>query len=91
MATNQLELFSIPNPCIGVCESNAKGYCKGCLRSRQERFNWHQKTEQEQRHIITLITQRKRRIKYQIHQQKNNTDENSQPDLQQQDSLFNKS
>ncbi|OZB37850.1 MAG: oxidoreductase, partial [Alishewanella sp. 34-51-39] len=26
---DQLELFELPNPCIGVCESNQRGYCKG--------------------------------------------------------------
>ena len=30
----QIELFDIDNPCIGVCTSNKKGYCFGCLRSR---------------------------------------------------------
>ncbi len=28
----QPDFFPIPSPCIGVCEANAKGYCKGCLR-----------------------------------------------------------
>ncbi|HBD24087.1 MAG TPA: DUF1289 domain-containing protein, partial [Oceanospirillaceae bacterium] len=38
----QSELFSAPSPCIGVCENSPKGYCKGCMRSRDERFHWHQ-------------------------------------------------
>lgn len=66
---NQLELFTIPNPCIGVCQSNPRGYCVGCLRSREERFNWHLKTQQEQRKIIQLLTQRKARLVQQRKQQ----------------------
>lgn len=37
----QIELFHIESPCRGVCQSSAKGFCKGCLRSREERFRWH--------------------------------------------------
>ncbi|MGX5914378.1 DUF1289 domain-containing protein [Aliidiomarina sp. Khilg15.8] len=62
MASNQLEMFHIPNPCVGVCESNARGYCKGCLRSRDERFNWHQKSDQEQREIIERLGKRRARL-----------------------------
>jgi len=36
----QLEFFEIPSPCIGVCESGPRGYCKGCYRSREERLYW---------------------------------------------------
>lgn len=69
MAQNQLEMFSIPNPCIGVCESNRLGYCKGCLRSRDERFNWHGKSESEQRQIIERLSRRKARLLTQLKQQ----------------------
>ena len=62
MASDQLEMFRIANPCVGVCESNARGYCKGCLRSRDERFNWHQKSEQEQRDIIERLGKRRARL-----------------------------
>lgn len=59
---DQLELFEIANPCIGVCQSNNRGYCLGCLRSRDERFNWHQKPAAERAHILRLLTQRRARI-----------------------------
>ncbi len=36
----QIELFEVPSPCIGVCQSGPKGYCHGCFRSREERVNW---------------------------------------------------
>lgn len=66
MPAKQFELFNIPNPCVGICQSNSKGYCIGCLRSRDERFNWHLKTPQEQRKIIQLLARRKARIAQQV-------------------------
>ena len=68
MTQKQIELFSIPSPCIGVCESNRLGYCKGCLRSRHERFNWHSKSEAEQRQIIERLAKRKARLLNQLKQ-----------------------
>lgn len=60
---DQLELFEIANPCIGVCQSNNRGYCLGCLRSRDERFNWHLKPASERAHILRLLVQRRTRLK----------------------------
>jgi predicted Fe-S protein YdhL (DUF1289 family) len=59
---DQLELFDLPNPCIGVCQSNSRGYCMGCLRSRDERFNWHQKPVEERARILKLLAQRRARL-----------------------------
>ncbi|CAM3691328.1 DUF1289 domain-containing protein [Rheinheimera salexigens] len=67
---SQLELFDLPNPCIGVCQSNNRGYCIGCLRSRDERFNWHDKPVAEQARILKLLAQRRQRI--QVKQKKEN-------------------
>jgi uncharacterized protein len=61
----QLELFDLPNPCIGVCQSNNRGYCLGCLRSREERFNWHDKPVAERARILKLLAQRRLRLKSQ--------------------------
>ena len=58
----QFELFDITNPCIGVCTSNKKGYCFGCLRSRTERQRWHDMTTEQQREVLRLIAGRKLRI-----------------------------
>lgn len=58
---DQLELFDLPNPCVGVCESNQRGYCIGCLRSRQERFNWPLKPMEERAKILKLLEQRRAR------------------------------
>ncbi|MDY0248739.1 MAG: DUF1289 domain-containing protein [Pseudomonas sp.] len=58
----QLEFFEIPSPCIGVCEANNKGYCKGCFRSRDERLYWLKFSEVDKRHVVRLCQQRKARV-----------------------------
>lgn len=58
----QLEFFEIPSPCIGVCEANNRGYCKGCFRSRDERLYWLTFTEADKRHVVHLCQQRKARV-----------------------------
>ncbi|WP_265524876.1 DUF1289 domain-containing protein, partial [Providencia rustigianii] len=40
----QLEFFEIPSPCRGICQTNEQGYCRGCYRTRDERFGWLQLT-----------------------------------------------
>jgi len=57
----QLEFFIVPSPCIGVCSADEKGYCKGCMRKREERFNWLEFTPAHQLHVIKLCRQRYRR------------------------------
>ncbi len=57
----QLEFFQVPSPCVGVCSSDDKGYCNGCMRKRDERFNWMSMTPAEQLHVIKLCRQRYRR------------------------------
>lgn len=59
----QLEFFEIPSPCIGVCQTDARGYCKGCLRSRDERFNWLEFSAAKKTDVIRLCRQRMRRRK----------------------------
>ena len=58
----QFELFEIANPCIGVCQSNKKGYCFGCLRSRTERQLWLSMTNEQRREVLRLIVGRRQRI-----------------------------
>lgn len=55
----QPDFFPIPSPCIGVCEANAKGYCKGCLRSREERLYWLQMTDSQKHQVMHLLSLRK--------------------------------
>jgi len=58
----QLEIFPLQSPCIGVCEVNNKGYCKGCLRNRDERFNWLTMTPAQQQDVMRLCRNRKARV-----------------------------
>ena len=58
----QLEFFCIPSPCIGVCQANSKGYCKGCLRSREERLYWLKLTDTQKQNVLRLCRLRKRKL-----------------------------
>lgn len=57
---SQLEFFSIPSPCVGVCESGPRGYCKGCFRSREERLYWLQIDDSTRRTIVNACQRRKK-------------------------------
>lgn len=57
----QLEFFAVPSPCVGVCSVDDKGYCNGCMRKREERFQWLTYSSAQQLHIIKLCQQRYRR------------------------------
>ena len=59
---NQLEIFEIPSPCIGVCQVNNKGFCKGCFRSREERLYWLELSAEQKRQVIRLCLSRKVRV-----------------------------
>lgn len=48
----QIELFTVESPCRGVCKTSSKGFCVGCLRSREERFHWHSMTNVDKRKTI---------------------------------------
>jgi len=58
----QVELFPVPSPCIDVCQSNAKGYCLGCLRSRTERQKWNDMMPAEKMRVIDLCALRKAKL-----------------------------
>ncbi|MCE0492636.1 DUF1289 domain-containing protein [Vibrio salinus] len=57
----QLDFFDVPSPCVGVCSADERGYCKGCMRNRQERFGWQQLSNQEKLNVIKLCRRRYRR------------------------------
>lgn len=59
----QPDFFTIPSPCIGVCEANAQGYCKGCLRSREERLYWQQMSDEQKHQVMRLLSMRKNKIR----------------------------
>lgn len=81
---NQLEFFEIPSPCIGVCEANNKGFCKGCFRSREERLYWLEMNADQKRQVVRLCQDRKARVL------RARLEANASPEAQQppQDELF---
>jgi len=66
----QIELFPVPNPCVGVCQSNAKGYCLGCLRSRTERQKWHDMAPAEKMRVLDLCKLRRAKLDEMMRQAK---------------------
>ncbi|WP_394221362.1 DUF1289 domain-containing protein [Alteromonas gracilis] len=61
-SSQQLEFFEIPSPCIGVCESGPRGFCKGCYRSRDERLYWLKVDDATKRKIISACVRRKKAV-----------------------------
>ncbi len=57
----QLEFFDVPSPCVGVCQSNEKGYCLGCMRTRDERKEWSTLNNDNKQKVIKRCIQRKKR------------------------------
>lgn len=60
---DQGELFEIPSPCVNVCEWNNRGYCLGCFRSREERFNWLKISDFQRQRVINACARRKSKVK----------------------------
>ncbi|MFB9885348.1 DUF1289 domain-containing protein [Balneatrix alpica] len=81
---SQLDLFDIPvpSPCAGVCESDNRGFCRGCLRTRDERFHWHQFSNQQRLQVIQACRMRYlRRLQAQRQQQRGQVSDTPQPQL----------
>ena len=82
---NQLEFFEIPSPCVGVCEVNNKGFCKGCFRSRDERLYWLELSNEQKRQVVRLCQLRQVRIlrarQEVLSRQGNNQEQSGQVDL----------
>lgn len=62
MINEQQELFVIASPCIGVCQVNNKGYCKGCLRNRNERLYWHTFSDVQRRLLLKVLVARRQAL-----------------------------
>ncbi len=75
----QLEFFVIPNPCVGVCSVDEKGYCKGCMRKREERFQWLELTPAQQLYVIKLCRHRFRRKMQQAKKKSHSLSETQNP------------
>ncbi|MCS3429644.1 DUF1289 domain-containing protein [Klebsiella sp. BIGb0407] len=52
--SEQLEFFPLQSPCRGICQSDERGFCRGCFRSRDERFNWQMMTDGQKREVLRL-------------------------------------
>jgi len=80
---DQLEFFDIPSPCIGVCEANSKGFCKGCFRSREERLYWLEFSTEQKRQVVRLCQSRLARVlrARQEAARRQQTDSDTQSDL----------
>lgn len=57
----QLEFFDVPSPCVGICQSDDKGLCLGCFRTRDERIQWLNLTSDDKQKVIKRCQQRKKR------------------------------
>ncbi len=57
----QLEFFDVPSPCIGICQSDDKGQCSGCFRTRDERLDWISLDSNARQKVIKRCQQRKKR------------------------------
>jgi predicted Fe-S protein YdhL (DUF1289 family) len=78
----QLEFFDVPSPCIGVCQSNDKGQCLGCFRTRDERQQWINLSSDDKQKVIKRCLQRKKRKENKIKIKEIEQEaENQQPSL----------
>jgi predicted Fe-S protein YdhL (DUF1289 family) len=59
---DQGEFFHTPNPCRSICTVNNKGFCKGCFRSREERFHWNEFTEYQKHLVVQICHVREKRV-----------------------------
>ncbi|MGJ8692834.1 MAG: DUF1289 domain-containing protein [Thalassotalea sp.] len=57
----QLEFFDVPSPCVGICQSDEKGQCLGCMRTRDERTQWIALSSDDKQKVIKRCQQRKKR------------------------------
>ena len=54
----QLEFFPIQSPCRGICQVDERGYCRGCMRTRDGRFNWQTFSDTQKQEVLRLCRQR---------------------------------
>ncbi|MEX3019570.1 DUF1289 domain-containing protein [Kluyvera sp. STS39-E] len=54
----QLEIFPVQSPCRGICQSDERGFCRGCFRSRDERFSWQTMSDAQKQEVLRLCRQR---------------------------------
>jgi len=83
MSDLQLDFFDVPSPCVGICQSDDKGYCLGCMRTREERQGWIQFSNDDKQKVIKRCQQRIKRKKAKVIKV-----EEQSPEPEQQRSLF---
>jgi predicted Fe-S protein YdhL (DUF1289 family) len=59
---DQGEFFHTPNPCRSICTVNNKGFCKGCFRSREERFHWNEFSEYQKHLVVQVCYGREKKV-----------------------------
>lgn len=42
----------------GICQVDERGYCRGCMRTRDERFNWQHFSDTQKQEVLRLCRQR---------------------------------
>lgn len=45
----------IVSPCIGICELDRDGYCKGCLRTGDEIARWVSMGDQDRQRLLEEV------------------------------------
>lgn len=84
----QLEFFEVPSPCIGICQSDDKGHCLGCMRSRDERQGWKHLNNDEKQKVIKRCIQREKRKQNQLKVKEVESDIKKVNEVDMQPSLF---
>ena len=51
----QLEFFPVQSPCRGICQSDERGFCRGCFRSREERFHWQTMSDAQKQDAVAQM------------------------------------
>ncbi|WP_111979135.1 DUF1289 domain-containing protein [Algibacillus agarilyticus] len=62
LQTELFEIDDVESPCVGTCQSGPRGYCSGCLRSREERFYWKDLNQVQKIKVISLCAMRKKKL-----------------------------
>ncbi len=56
--TEQIGIFPVQSPCREYVRLDERGYCRGCFRSREERFNWQTMSDAQKQEVLRLCRQR---------------------------------
>ena len=51
--------YTVPSPCIAVCEYNDAGLCKGCLRNADEIRDWMILSREQKLQVLDQVAERR--------------------------------